>query len=496
MEFINHTPFPALAFEGIDQHDQSFHVIALRQTLVWNENGELTYADEQAPLREVDTFFGDMNVSSVRQESDLCQYKPKCDVIVNATAHAPQGKPVARFNVRLVVRRPDTPAPLPERPQGLNQFMSPSPEALDQWLAAVEQAKRRSIPGAPLIDKTLTVTGERSFVRQAWPLRAFAALLKRLTFRMIDLPVWKLGKPGIVTQAPLRSEYAFGGQCRINAGDRSAERVHKKHRLTPEQLAGHPDAALPPPQQPVAHTVLEVNPIGRGFAEHWYLDALDIKCVPAPQIEPPDTPITLRHFMQCVDSKLKPEDANRLCAVLGVRPKGHPDRAKLAGTIDDAFAGGDAWLPEDFDFAVWNAAPPDQQIGFLAGDEVIELTNLCAPGSAGARQNTQGDTVLTLALPRHACFLMVRLDAGEMFAHPMSIDTVIVEPDSRCLTLVWRTVLAREEEVAIRAVEARMHTFEERDRLRQEIEQIKQHIPMPEETPGTGKARAGEVMHG
>ena len=43
------TPFPALAFEGIDQHEQSFHVLALRQTLTWDESGQLDYADEQAP---------------------------------------------------------------------------------------------------------------------------------------------------------------------------------------------------------------------------------------------------------------------------------------------------------------------------------------------------------------------------------------------------------------------------------------------------------------
>ncbi|MET3120406.1 hypothetical protein AAKU64_004658, partial [Undibacterium sp. GrIS 1.8] len=85
MEFRNHTPFPAQAFEGLDQHEQVFHVIGLRQTLSF-ASGTLEYADEQAPLCEVDAFFGEMNQSSVRQESDFCQYKPKCDVIVNATA--------------------------------------------------------------------------------------------------------------------------------------------------------------------------------------------------------------------------------------------------------------------------------------------------------------------------------------------------------------------------------------------------------------------------
>lgn len=496
MELTNHTPFPALAFEGIDQHDQSFHVIALRQTLTWDEHGILAYADEQAPLCEVDTFFGDMNASSVRQESDLCQYKPKCDVIINATAYAPKGKPVTHFNVRLMVRRPDVPAPLPERPQGLNPFVAPEPEVLDQWRAAVEQAKGRSIPGAHLIDKTLTVTGEHRFARRAWPYRAICALVKQLTFGVINLPAWKLSNPAIVAQIPLRSEYAFGGQCRINAGDKAAKRLQKKHRLTPEQLASHPDAALPPPQQPIAHTVFDGNPIGRGFAERWYLKTVGVKQIPAPQIEYPQAPVSLGHFMACLDGKLKSENGDRVCAGLGIRAKSHPERIRLAGTIDEAFAKSDAWLPEDFDFAVWNAAPVDQQTAFLTGDEVIELTNLCDPEAVGARQNARGDTVLTLALPRHACYLLVRLQAGEMFAHPMSIDTVIVEPDSRCLTLVWRTVLAKDDEVPIRAVEARMQTFDERNQLRQEIEQIKTRIEVPDKPEIELPAYTDEVAHG
>ena len=105
MEFRNHTPFPALAFEGIDPQNQPFHVVVLRQTLTWDDAGRLDYADEQAPLCEVDTFFGEMNQSSVRQESDLCHFKPRCDVLVNATAHAPKGKATRRFPVRLIVRR-------------------------------------------------------------------------------------------------------------------------------------------------------------------------------------------------------------------------------------------------------------------------------------------------------------------------------------------------------------------------------------------------------
>jgi hypothetical protein len=32
VELINHTPFPALAFQALDQHGQRFHVVVLRST--------------------------------------------------------------------------------------------------------------------------------------------------------------------------------------------------------------------------------------------------------------------------------------------------------------------------------------------------------------------------------------------------------------------------------------------------------------------------------
>jgi hypothetical protein len=97
MEFVNHTRFPALAFEGTDPHSQHFHVMVLRQTLTWDEHITLGYADRQQPLCEADQFLGATNRSVVRQESDLCHYKPRCDVIVNAVAHAPRGRPAQRF---------------------------------------------------------------------------------------------------------------------------------------------------------------------------------------------------------------------------------------------------------------------------------------------------------------------------------------------------------------------------------------------------------------
>ncbi|MET3140275.1 hypothetical protein AAKU61_004664 [Undibacterium sp. GrIS 1.2] len=472
MEFRNHTPFPAQAFEGLDQHEQVFHVIGLRQTLSF-ASGTLEYADEQAPLCEVDAFFGEMNQSSVRQESDFCQYKPKCDVIVNATAYVPQGKPSTRFTVRLTVKQPDAPMPLPEAPQGFNPWQGPTHQQMQRWREQLAHAKNTIMPGASLIDKTLVVTGERYFKRLIWPVRVLATLLNWSTFGVISPLTWRLTKAKVITAVPVRAEYTFGGQCQINASDKAARSIHKKHQLTPSQLRSHPDAELPVDQRTIAHTAFDINPIGRGFTKNWYIEATGLTKIPAPQIHYPEYPTNLRPFLHCLRKKLPDKVGVRLFAGLGVRAKGHPDRIKLTGTIDDHFIQSDAWLPKDFDFAVWNAAPPDQQTHYLQGNEIITLTNLCPPGTHGTHRDDKGDTVLSLTLPKHVCFVLLRLESGELLQHPLSIDTVIIEPDTHTLSLVWRTVFIKDDAAAIRVAEARMCSCAERDRLLQEINTIK-----------------------
>jgi hypothetical protein len=479
MDFVNHTPFPALAFEGIDQHDQAFHVIALRQTLSF-ASGKLAYADAQEPLCEQDAYFGAMNESSLRQESDLCQYKPKCDVIVNATAYAPQGKANKRWQVRLQVKRPDTATELPARPTGLNPFMQASHQELEAWRAKVEHAKSHPQPGTYLIDKTLNVTGPRAFKKLWWPVPWLTTALQWCSLGLVRFSPWRLTAPQAVAQVRLTSENAFGGQSRINAGDKlnnqAARSIPKKHRLTPTQQASHPSAEQAEPERAVAHSALEANPIGTGFASNWYVKAARVSQIKAPQIEHPDSPITLRQFKQCLRGKLKDAIASKMAVDLGVRAKGHPERRKLGGTIDQAFIEGSAWLPQDFDFAVWNAAQPDQQCAFLQNDETIELTNLCAPGTPGASVDGRGHTRLKLTLLQHECFALVRMDSGDMCIQPLEIDTVIVEPDSQTLTLVWRLILMKEADTPIRVAEARMRTHEDRRQLNEDMARMQQII--------------------
>jgi hypothetical protein len=436
MDFVNHTPFPALAFAGIDPHNQHFHVMVLRQTLAWDEHMDLGYADRQQPLCEADQFLGATNQSVVRQESDLCHYKPRCDVIVNAVAHAPRGRPAQRFAVRLVLKR----------------------QRLD----------------AALIDKTLAVIGPRRFTHTGDPAGQRGATTRK---------AWRLSEPEPIQRLALHNQFAFGGECRIDQGEPAAQQLARRYWLTPEQLDGHPDAQRPPAEQPAAHCVFESNPLGLGFVQNWYVEATRLADFPAPQIEHPDLPISAEWFADCANGGLSETQAASLVAGFGVRPKAHPERRKLVGTVDAAFINGEAWLPADFDFAIWNAAQPDQQTEFLEGGEVLELTNLCAPDAPGAAIDAQGDTLLRLELPAQQCFVLARLHSGGMFTHPMVIDTVIIEPENRRLSLVWRSVLGKDQELPIRKLEARMRSFAERDAERAEIERIKEQLSKATEHP-------------
>lgn len=459
MEFINHTPFPALAFEGIDQHEQRFHVAVLRQTLDLTEDGPL-YADEQLPLCEEDAYFGELGRSGVREESDLCQFKPKCDVIVNGTAHAPGGRAATRFQVRLVVRKPDgPPLPLPERPKGLNPLMPAPPEAIRQWERDCEAARACNQPGSMLVDKTLVVTGARVLKRRSFAASCAARFCRWLTLGLLRPVSWALSAPVPCVRVPLRPELAFGGECRVPADSPAAGRVPDKDRLPTV------DGSL------VAHCAFAANPIGAGWSESWYLYAADIVRMPAPQIEWQDAPFDVTMFNQATAGGALPKQ--QLVAGFGNRPKGHPDRASLVGTVDEAFIASEKWLPEDFDFAVWNAAPPDQQIEYPSGGEVFELTNLFPPDAAGVIVDEQGNSVMRFSLPEHLAFVRVRLETGAYFRLPMWLDTVLIDTDRRQLSLVWRRVIGKDREAQARTLEVGILSVDqrrERDRLFAEFE--------------------------
>jgi hypothetical protein len=378
MALVNHTPYPALAFQGVDPLGQSFHVLVARQTLTWGDDGALAPAEDQRPLCEQDEFAQVDGRSVPVQESDLCHYKPRADVLVNATAHAPGHRPVSAFEVRLVVRRPHS-------------------EAL-------------------LLDKRLRVLGPRQFRQRS--------VLGRLSG-----PQWQLTPPAPFTTLPLTLAAAWGGAF-VDA-------------------------------QGVPHA-LAANPCGTGWHDPGAARSDIDGARAAPRIELTSHPV----LAEMAQGGLHAAGV----AGMGLRPKTHPERAALAGTVDEDFARSVKPLPQDFDFAFWNAAWPDQQLGELVGDEWIGLVNLCAPDTVAARTSLSGDTLLGLSLPGRVPFALVRWQDGRMGELPLQLDTLIVEPEVHRVSCVWRAVLPLTP--AVRVLELREL---DADRLRA----ARQPVPEP-----------------
>jgi hypothetical protein len=370
MQLTNSTPFPSLTFQSTDQHGQSFHVVVMRATFDIQTDGTLVLSTEQRPVVMTDEYFGEMNKSSVRQESDLVPFKPKCDVIVNATAYAPGGMPVLGFVAGV-------------RINGLLQDSGAT--------------------GPLILEKKLLVTGLRCWERRL-------------------LGKWTLNSPPTpISSLPLRYEYAFGGECRIDLDDPGGNQVKEEYRLSPEQRDLHPDG---PAIAPIAHTVCELNPLGMGFAEGWYLKATKSKTIPAPQIDDPLQPVT-------AFGKTYPPQG------FGVIAKAWKQRLELAGTYDDAWLE-TRWpdLPEDFDSSFWNGANPDMQVPYLHGDEEVVLSNLTPGGS------------LIFRLPGHQPVCNITFVSGRILPVPANLDTLIIEPDESKATLVWRAAIATSQDIA------------------------------------------------
>lgn len=371
MYINNSTIFPALAFQSTDQHGESFHVVVMRATFDIQTDGKLVLSTKQQPIVLTDEYFGEMNKSSVRQESDLVPFKPKCDVIVNATAYAPGGVPSLGFVAGVKINGPPH----------------------DNGAA-----------GPLILEKKLLVTGPRFWEK---------GLLGKWTLNTPTTPISSL---------PLRYDHAFGGECRVEMDDPDGNRLKAAFRLSSEQRGCHPDGL---DSAPLAHTTCENNPLGIGFVEDWYLKAKKPNLIPAPQIDDPNDPVT-------IFGKTYPPQG------FGVITKAWKQRLALAGTYDDAWLE-TGWpdLPEDFDPSYWNGAHPDMQVPHLNGDEEITLTNL-TPGG-----------LLSFRLPGEMPVMTVHFENGATATVPAKLDTLIIDPDSMKVSLVWRVVMPTVPEILL-----------------------------------------------
>lgn len=101
MELINSTRMVAGYTMGLEPSGRELLVVVIKGTFrIPAQSGEpLRLHDEQQPLVMSDVFFGEPGVSAPRYEIDFAPRKHRCDVLLNATAYAPEGRPTTRLTV-------------------------------------------------------------------------------------------------------------------------------------------------------------------------------------------------------------------------------------------------------------------------------------------------------------------------------------------------------------------------------------------------------------
>jgi hypothetical protein len=101
MELINSTRMLAGYTMGMEPSGRELLVVVIKGTFkIPTEPGApLRLQEEQVPLVMSDVFFGEPGLSAPKYEVDFAPRKPRCDIILNASAYAPDGRPARRVEV-------------------------------------------------------------------------------------------------------------------------------------------------------------------------------------------------------------------------------------------------------------------------------------------------------------------------------------------------------------------------------------------------------------
>lgn len=101
MELINATRLQAAYTMGTEPSAREHIVVAVKGTFAFpaEDGGVCPLADEQLPLVMADEYWGEPGHSAPRYEVDFALRKPRCEVLLNATAYAPEGRPTTKVRV-------------------------------------------------------------------------------------------------------------------------------------------------------------------------------------------------------------------------------------------------------------------------------------------------------------------------------------------------------------------------------------------------------------
>jgi len=105
MRLLNATRMQAGYTMGMDPSGRESLVVAVKGTFQLPVNGGNAgvLAEEQVPLVYADTFSGEPGFSAPIYECDYPPFKPRCDVLLNGSAYAPDGRSARRVTVSMRV---------------------------------------------------------------------------------------------------------------------------------------------------------------------------------------------------------------------------------------------------------------------------------------------------------------------------------------------------------------------------------------------------------
>jgi hypothetical protein len=82
---------------AVDKDGRDYCVVVVKGTYQINQDGSSTLADEQEAMVLADRHFGDPAETSLLYECEFAPFKPRAEILFNASAHAPGGEPVTEL---------------------------------------------------------------------------------------------------------------------------------------------------------------------------------------------------------------------------------------------------------------------------------------------------------------------------------------------------------------------------------------------------------------
>jgi hypothetical protein len=96
-DVVNHTPFAADGSWWRDRNGIHTWLVGVKATYDILPNGSVSLSETQPAPLLAPVYFGEDGLSSLRYDTEIAPPKPTTDILLNATAHAPGGRPSTRF---------------------------------------------------------------------------------------------------------------------------------------------------------------------------------------------------------------------------------------------------------------------------------------------------------------------------------------------------------------------------------------------------------------